>query len=157
MSTIQISQFPTIPQTPANADVLPIEVNGITYKVSKAVLAAAIYNSLYANNMTTTQDGLLLDARQGRELNLKIAAVTPVIYDKVITGVSVSTDGGYSAAIPYSTIGSGIVYAKMISCFLRAWSADAILVPQPYTDGLYIYSTKAFSNKNVHVRIVCLP
>lgn len=39
---MQIHQYPSIPQAPADADVLAIEVNGITYKVSKAVLAAAI-------------------------------------------------------------------------------------------------------------------
>lgn len=39
---MQIHQYPAIPQAPADADVLAIEVNGITYKVSKAVLAAAI-------------------------------------------------------------------------------------------------------------------
>lgn len=39
---MQINQLPTIPQAPANADVLAIEVNGVTYKVSKQTLAAAI-------------------------------------------------------------------------------------------------------------------
>jgi hypothetical protein len=42
MPIFQINQLPTIPQAPADADVLAIEVNGITYKVSKQALADAI-------------------------------------------------------------------------------------------------------------------
>lgn len=42
MPIFQINQLPTIPQAPADADVLAIEVNGVTYKVSKQALAAAI-------------------------------------------------------------------------------------------------------------------
>lgn len=51
---MQINQLPTIPQAPANADVLAIEVNGITYKVSKQALAAAI-----AANITPANIGAL--------------------------------------------------------------------------------------------------
>ena len=39
---MQISDYSYIPQAPANADVLAIEANGITYKVSKSVLASSI-------------------------------------------------------------------------------------------------------------------
>ena len=51
---MQINQLPTIPQAPANADVLAIEVNGITYKVSKQALAEAI-----AANITPADIGAL--------------------------------------------------------------------------------------------------
>jgi len=54
MSIYQINQLPTIPQAPADADVLAIEVNGITYKVSKQALAAAI-----AANITPASIGAL--------------------------------------------------------------------------------------------------
>lgn len=51
---MQINQLPTIPQAPADSDVLAIEVNGITYKVSKQALAAAI-----AANITPADIGAL--------------------------------------------------------------------------------------------------
>ena len=54
MPIFQINQLPTIPQAPADADVLAIEVNGITYKVSKQALAAAI-----AANITPSDIGAL--------------------------------------------------------------------------------------------------
>lgn len=43
---MQINQLPTIPQAPANADVLAIEVGGVTYKVSKSALASAILGTI---------------------------------------------------------------------------------------------------------------
>ncbi len=86
-----------------------------------------------------------------------VVNVTPVIYNAVLTGVTVSSDNGYSAAIPYYTISRDISYDKIIGCILTGWSATAVLAPQLYSDGLYIYSSKAFSNGNVHLRLVCLP
>lgn len=54
---MQINQLPTIPQAPANADVLAIEVNGVTYKVSKQELAEAI-----AENISPSDIGALPDS-----------------------------------------------------------------------------------------------
>lgn len=51
---MQIHQYPSIPQAPADADVLAIEVNGVTYKVSKQVLGQAI-----ASNITPANIGAL--------------------------------------------------------------------------------------------------
>ena len=51
---MQIHQYPTIPQAPANDDVLAIEVNGVTYKVSKQALGQAI-----ASNITPAAIGAL--------------------------------------------------------------------------------------------------
>lgn len=61
---MQISELTTIPQAPADADVMAIEVNGVTYKVSKQALAAA---SIY-NGLDKTTSGFALDARQGKAL-----------------------------------------------------------------------------------------
>lgn len=43
---MQINELPTIPQAPADADVMAIEVNGITFKVSQSALAAAIISKI---------------------------------------------------------------------------------------------------------------
>ena len=77
------------------------------------------------------------------------------IYDGRISGITVSSDNGYSNPIPYSSISSEIDWNKIIGCFLTGWSANALLAPQAYQDALYIYSTKAFSSQNIYVRIVC--
>lgn len=50
---MQINQLPIIPQAPADADVLAIEVNGVTYKVSKSVLTSAILASLSTDSTPT--------------------------------------------------------------------------------------------------------
>lgn len=47
---MQINELPTIPQAPVNADVMAIEVNGITYKVSKQTLASAILGQIGASD-----------------------------------------------------------------------------------------------------------
>ena len=96
MQSVQIHQFPAIPQAPADDDVLAIEVNGITYKVSKAVLAAAIANSLYANNLTTTQAGKLLDARQGPVLKALIDAAQTALNLSILVGSTTTIAAGTS-------------------------------------------------------------
>lgn len=48
---MQINQLPTIPQAPANADVLPIESNNVTYKVSKQVLAESVASNITPANI----------------------------------------------------------------------------------------------------------
>lgn len=93
----------------------------------------------------------------GTAMAAAIANSKPVIYNKVISGVTVSTDNGYSSAIPYSSINSNIVYDKIIGCILTGWGPNAVLAPQVNDSGLYIYSTKAFSNRDIYIRIVCLP
>lgn len=57
------------------SDVLAIEVNGVTYKLTGAVLAASVAAIAHcldlndiANNLTTTAAGYALDARQGKAL-----------------------------------------------------------------------------------------
>ena len=50
---MQINQLPVIPQAPSDADVLAIEVNGVTYKVSKSVLTSAILASLSTDSVPT--------------------------------------------------------------------------------------------------------
>lgn len=56
---MKISQLPAIPQTPANADVLAIEVNGTSYKVSKQALAAAIAANIAAIDINAFGAGSL--------------------------------------------------------------------------------------------------
>ena len=77
---MQISNLPAS-NSFSSTDVLPIEINGVTYKVTGAILAAALQalgNYLtpdnVANNLTTTAAGSVLDARQGKVLNDKINA-----------------------------------------------------------------------------------
>ena len=77
---MQISNLPAS-NSFSSTDVLPIEINGVTYKVTGATLAAALQtlgNYLtpdnVANNLTTTAAGSVLDARQGKVLNDKINA-----------------------------------------------------------------------------------
>jgi hypothetical protein len=57
------------------SDVLAIEINGVTYKITGATLAAALQSmgdyvvaQDIANNLTTTDEGYVLDARQGKAL-----------------------------------------------------------------------------------------
>ena len=78
---MQINQLPTSPQAPADADVLAIEVSGVTYKVSKQALAAAIAANITPatigalasanvyNGLDKSTSGFALDARQGKALN----------------------------------------------------------------------------------------
>lgn len=77
---MQISNLPAS-NSFSSTDVLPIEINGVTYKVTGATLAAALQalgNYLttenVANNLTATAAGSVLDARQGKALNDKINA-----------------------------------------------------------------------------------
>lgn len=58
-----------------SSDVLAIEINGVTYKITGATLAAALQSmgdyltaQDIANNLTTTDEGYVLDARQGKAL-----------------------------------------------------------------------------------------
>ena len=60
----------------SSSDVLAIEINGVTYKLTGATLAAAVASigsylvtGDIANNLTTTASGKVLDARQGKALN----------------------------------------------------------------------------------------
>lgn len=53
---MQINQLPTIPQAPADADVMAIEVNGVTYKVNKQALASAILGQIGASDNVVDVD-----------------------------------------------------------------------------------------------------
>lgn len=57
MAVYQIGDLSTIPQAPADADVLAIEVGGVTYKVSKSVLASAILAQLGGDPVTVAHGG----------------------------------------------------------------------------------------------------
>ena len=77
---MQISNLPAS-NSFSSTDVLPIEINGVTYKVTGATLAAALQtlgNYLtpdnVANNLTTIAAGSVLDARQGKVLADKLDA-----------------------------------------------------------------------------------
>lgn len=71
---MQISGLPVSTAFGAS-DVLAIEINGVTYKITGATLAAALQSmgdyltaQDIANNLTTTDEGYVLDARQGKAL-----------------------------------------------------------------------------------------
>ena len=71
---MQISGLPVSTAFGA-ADVLAIEINGVTYKITGATLAAALQSmgdyvtaQDIVNNLTTTNEGYVLDARQGKAL-----------------------------------------------------------------------------------------
>ena len=71
---MQISGLPVSTAFGA-ADVLAIEINGVTYKITGATIAAALqimgdYVTAQdiVNNLTTTEAGYVLDARQGKAL-----------------------------------------------------------------------------------------
>lgn len=79
---MQISNLPAS-NSFSSTDVLPIEINGVTYKVTGATLAAALQtlgNYLttenVANNLTTTAAGSVLDARQGKALADDVGALS---------------------------------------------------------------------------------
>ena len=101
---MQISNLPAS-NSFSSTDVLPIEINGVTYKVTGATLAAALQtlgNYLttenVANNLTTTAAGSVLDARQGKALNDKINATqsgVAIIVDGDTASMDVSV-GGYA-------------------------------------------------------------
>lgn len=89
---MQIHQYPDIPQTPADADVLAIEANGVTYKVSKAALAAAI-----ATNITPGNIGAYSKA----ETDSLVAARMYPVYGNIIKSASTGTAVGYGKALVY--------------------------------------------------------
>jgi len=71
---MQISGLPVSTAFGAS-DVLAIEINGVTYKITGATLAAALQSMGdyvtardIANNLITTDEGYVLDARQGKAL-----------------------------------------------------------------------------------------
>ena len=87
---MQISQLTNIPQAPANADVLAIEVNGVTYKVSKQTLASAI-----AANISPANIGAV--AKTGDTMT--------GIYKLKHAGVDVSeADNGVSSTVWFSPV-----------------------------------------------------
>lgn len=96
---MQIHQYPAIPNAPADADVLAIEVNGITYKVSKAVLADAIIAKLGGDPVTIAHGGTGSSTAANARTNLSVysksetdsAIVQSTAGSKTIVGVYTST------------------------------------------------------------------
>lgn len=79
-TTINISNLPAS-NSFSSDDILAVEENGVTYKISCATLIAALKSvggmlttSEVANNTTTTSAGMVLDARQGKALSDAITA-----------------------------------------------------------------------------------
>ena len=79
-TTIKITNLP-VANSFSSDDVLAVEENGVTYKISCATLIAALKSvggmlttSEVANNTTTTSAGMVLDARQGKALSDAINA-----------------------------------------------------------------------------------
>jgi hypothetical protein len=103
---MQISNLPAS-NSFSSTDVLPIEINGVTYKVTGATLAAALHtlgNYLttenVANNLTTAAAGSVLDARQGKALADSIGIVE--------TGTTCTHTGGIAAG--QYVIWQGVLY-----------------------------------------------
>jgi hypothetical protein len=83
--------MPTIPQLPSivqlgSSDVFAVSANGVTYKCTGAQLTAAlasigeyITEDQLANNLTTTAEGLALDARQGKALSDALAVLDTTV------------------------------------------------------------------------------
>lgn len=104
---MQINELPTS-YTFASDDIIVIEINNVTYKLTGATLASALKavgNYLVtgdvANNLTTEAAGKVLDARQGKVLNDSIATKQGVLtFDTVPTDGStnpVESNGIYDA------------------------------------------------------------
>lgn len=94
---MQISNLPAS-NSFSSTDVLPIEINGVTYKVTGATLAAALQtlgNYLttenVANNLTTTAAGSVLDARQGKALADDVGALSSAMTYVVSGNKSIET------------------------------------------------------------------
>lgn len=94
---MQIGQLPASSSF-SSTDVLPIEINGVTYKVTGATLAAALQtlgNYLtpdnVANNLTTTAAGSVLDARQGKALADDVGALSAAMTYVVSGNKSIET------------------------------------------------------------------
>lgn len=73
---MQINQLPTIPQAPANADVFAIEVGGVTYKVSKSVLASAILAQLGGDPVTVAHGGTGATTAAAARTNLSVPSTS---------------------------------------------------------------------------------
>lgn len=76
MAVYQIGDLSTIPQAPADADVLAIEVNGVTYKVSKSVLAAAILAQLGGDPVTVAHGGTGATTAAAARTNLSVPSTS---------------------------------------------------------------------------------
>lgn len=107
---MQINQLPVIPQAPANDDVLAIEVNGITYKVSKSALASAILGTIDTtptqSSTRLVQSGGVYNAIQqstasvpGKSLgSVAVAATIPInlsSYSRIEFDFSAATNCGH--------------------------------------------------------------
>lgn len=118
---MQINQLPTIPQAPANADVLAIEVGGVTYKIPKSTLASAILGTI---DSAPTQSSANL-VKSGGVYN----AVAQSTADINNNGLSMRTNlakGTAPSATQYYTVsrmfqaGSGIANTDRVGELLEA-------------------------------------
>ena len=110
---MQIHEYPSIPQAPADADVLAIEVNGITYKVSKAVLAAAIIDKLGGDPVTVAHGGTGASTAANARTNLSV-------YSKAETDAAIAQATAY--VTEYVNIGAEDMLAK-----IAQMSADTMI------------------------------
>lgn len=135
---MQISGLPVSTAFGA-ADVLAIEINGITYKITGATLAAALQSmgdyvtaQDIVNNLTTTDEGYVLDARQGKALLDAIEALdaddigaVAVSQGAANAGKALVVDENGNVALGEAGVPEAVATA-LLACFRKvAWVDDS--------------------------------
>lgn len=72
---------------------------------------------------------------------------------KVTKSITISSAGGYTKMCDYTDIDADLAFSKILSVDFFGWVEDGLRQVQAYSDGIYIYSTKAITNKNVQVLV----
>lgn len=120
---MQINQLPVIPQAPANDDVFAIEVNGVTYKVSKQALGQAI-----ASNITPAAIGA--------------AAAAAAVYS--VNGVIIKSYGGTGTTEGYGRVVVNI-RGKAVEVNFEAKITRAGTVTPLYDVGLSVETLRSLA------------
>ena len=149
---MQISEYPSIPQAPADDDVLAIEANGITYKVRKSDLVpigalSAISTSYVAvpSELSTSVDSILV------KKNAFCCSVRIVMKANITAGTTViGTISGLSSvgALPQMYI-SGSIYNM-------AYADNGLYRARLEGDGRFTYSSNV-NNTNQVVVVFAFP
>jgi len=125
MAVYQIGDLSTIPQAPADADVLAIEAGGVTYKVSKSVLASAILAQLGGDPVTVAHGGTGAATAEGARTNLGVPSTSEMedAIQQSTAGAILALDIAYdNISVPASGSTNVSYTVPMRDGYVRAWA-----------------------------------
>lgn len=120
---MKITDFNAIPQAPADDDVMAIEVGGVTYKVSKSVLASAILAQIGGDPVTVAHGGTGLTASPSMQTNLASTSAANVM--------QASPRPGVTGTLPVANGGTGLTASPSMLTNLGSTSAANVMQASP--------------------------